>query len=151
MFHRTAWMKGLIHEVADTEGHRIHVILYEWRDHRDKGVLSSLKLEQAQLAKLDERLDRIEELDHLDYQTTKGLIFPFRKHLKKLKIPGNVALRPILTLGPFDKASEITFLLVAKERDRKLAPPEPRAEELANQRLDDIRKDPLRRCRYERD
>lgn len=137
--------------MADPYGHRIHVILYEWCDHRGRGVLSGHNFEQAQLAKLDERLDRIEELDRLDHQTTKGLVFPFRKHLKKLKIAGNVALRPILTFGPLDKDSEVTFLLVAEERDRKLVPPEPRAVKVANERLDDIREDPLRRRRYERD
>jgi len=129
----------------------MHVILYEWTDHRGRGVLSDYPLEQAQLAKLDQLLDRIEELDRLDHQSTQGLIFPFRKELKKLKIRGDVALRPIPVLGPFDKDSEVTFLLVAREKDRKLDPPKRRAIRIASDRLKDILDNPRRRRRYDRD
>lgn len=136
--------------MAETTGHHTHVILYEWIDARGlRGALSGYPFEQAQRAKLDERLDRIEELTRLDFQSTQGLIDPLRRKFKKIKIRGTVALRPILVLGPFDKKSEITFLLVAEERDRKLIPSN--AVEIADERLTDILNDRGRRRRYDRD
>jgi hypothetical protein len=103
------------------------------------------------LAKLDEPLDRIEELEHLDHESMKGRIHPFHKRFKKLKVRGDVALRPILVRGPVDQEHEVTFLLVAREQNRKLDPPKKEAVRIASDRLDDILDDPRRRRRYDRD
>lgn len=130
--------------------HHKGVILWEWVDGREKGALSSENLQAAQQAKLDERLDRIEELESLSHDEAKAYIFPFRGALKKLKIRGNVALRPILVCGPVDTEHEVTFLLVTTERDGKLMPSNAEVQAKAKSRLNDIQVDGQRRQRYER-
>jgi hypothetical protein len=137
--------------MRDTARHRKRVILWEWVSRRGEGVMSGADLAPGQQAKLDERLDRIEELTHLDHETIAGYIFPFDKELKKMKIPGSVALRPVLVLGPFDKRYELTFLLVAREENRQLKPSKRRVAETARERLADIMSEPRRRIKYERD
>ncbi len=112
--------------------------------------MSSASLQQAQLAKLDERLDRIEELESLDQARIAGYVFPFDKELKKMKISGDVALRPILVLGPFDKEHELTFLVLAREKNRRLEPSKRTVAQKARERLQDILDDRRRRRRYER-
>jgi hypothetical protein len=137
--------------MRDVRHHRTRVILWEWIDARGRrGVLSSARLEQAQLAKLDERLDRIEELGSLNRASTAGYVFPFDKELKKMKIRGTVALRPILVLGPFDREHEMTFLLLAREKNRQLEPSKKVVARKARERLRDILDDPRRRRRHER-
>jgi hypothetical protein len=131
--------------------HRTNVILWEWtEEHGESGVLSTADLEVAQRARLDERLDRIEELDSLTFESVKGLIFPWKGQFKKMKVRGNVALRPILVLGPFDRKHEVTFLALAKERDGALLPRN--VEDIAADRLAEVLANPReRRKRYERD
>jgi hypothetical protein len=110
---------------------------------------SGLSLQAAQRAKLDERLDRIEELEELTFESIAGLIYPFHHALKKMKIHGEVALRPILTLGPIDAKHEVTFLLIAKEINGKLPPD---VKSVGLQRLQEVENDPKRRRqRYKRD
>lgn len=43
-------------------------------------------------------------------------------HIKKLKIKGDVQLRPHLCIGPIENDKEYTFLVGAVERDSKLIP-----------------------------
>jgi hypothetical protein len=126
------------------------VIFWEWIDPRGVGAMSGAILEGAQQAKVDQRLDRIEEIPVLTFDAIKGHIYPFRGRLKKIKIRGNIAVRPILVLGPFDKEHEVTFLLVAEERDNVLRPSDDEVAKLAEQRLNEILRDPKRRRRYER-
>lgn len=127
------------------------VILSEWIDGAGKGALSSYSLEVAQQAKLDERLDRIEELQDLTHDRIAGLIHPFDGPLKKLKIRGNVALRPILVLWPEgvpeQEKNEVVFLAVAIERNHILPFGVKR---LARVRREELRSDPGRRQPYER-
>jgi len=127
------------------------VIFWEWVDNRNRGVMSEAlaDLEKAQRIKVEERLDRIEELKTLSHESIKPWADNFSGPLKKIKIHGNVQVRPILVVGPIDKESEITFLLVAFEKDRKLIPAN--AAEIAEERLDQILKDPRRRRIYDRD
>jgi hypothetical protein len=84
------------------------------------------------------------------HETLQGLIFPFRGRFKKLKIRSNVAIRPILTLGPLEPKREITFLAVAEERDNVLHPSIEQVIELATRRLRQIEADASRRRRYDR-
>ena len=118
------------------------ISLWEWVDARGHGVMSSTTLPAAQRAKLDERLDRIEELEELTFESIAGLIFPFHHALKKMKIRGDVALRPVLALGPIDEKKEVTFLLIAKEINRRL-PPDTKSVGL--QRLQEVENDPKKR------
>jgi len=137
--------------MRDTTTHRRIVIsFWEWTNARGDGALSSYHLEHAQRAKLDERLDRIQELPRLDFQSIQGLIYPFRRELKKIKIPGNIALRPIVVRGPGDVEHELTFLLVTREENRVLLPSSDEVESLARERLADIEQQPARRRRYGR-
>jgi hypothetical protein len=127
------------------------VILWEWVDARGRGAVSNYHLEESQRAKLDERLDRIEELESLDSPEARAYIFPLSGRLKKLKIRGNVALRPIVTRGPSDRAHELTFLLCTTERDGELVPSKRQVVKTGNERIDEILVSPERRQRYERD
>src|SRR5690348_2430654 len=43
-------------------------------------------------------------------------------HIKKLKVKGDVQLRPHLCMGPIDHEAECTFLVGAVEKDYKLIP-----------------------------
>jgi hypothetical protein len=132
--------------------HRRRAILWEWADKAGNGALSSYRLQVAQQARLDESLDRIEELQDLTHDRIKGVIHPFDGPLKKLKIRGNVAVRPILVLGPEgvpeQEKNEVIFLAVAIEKNYILTPFG--VKKLARVRLEEIRTDPRRRQRYER-
>ena len=61
----------------------------------------------------------------------------------KLRLKGNVALRPMLTLGPIDRDAEWTILVRAKERDGKTEPTN--AADIAEARRQEIQADPSRR------
>jgi hypothetical protein len=108
--------------------------------------MSSLSLPTPQVARLEEKLLALEKLESLTRESYQNLIFPCSGRLKKMKIRGNVALRPLLVLGPRLKESEITFLLMAQEKDRKYVPRD--AEERAERRLQEILNDERRRKRY---
>lgn len=125
------------------------MILWEWVDLRGVGAMSG-RIPLGQGARIDERLDRIEELEILTHERCEGYIYPFRKHLKKIKVRGSVAWRPILVLGPVDKEHEITFLYLAQERDKVLLPSGREVEAIANRRLEEILGDKKRRRRYVR-
>jgi hypothetical protein len=130
---------------------RKHVILFwEWTSPRGDGVLSTATLGGEVRGRLHQLLDRIEELERLTHDTIAGRIFPFRGPLKKLKIRGRIAFRPILVLGPYDTEKEITFLVSAREVNRVLQPSSREVAKLANTRLEEVQKDPKRRKRYER-
>ena len=122
------------------------MIWYEWVDEKGQGALSSYPLQVQTLAKLDERMDRIEALrDDLSFDSRRGLIFPCTGELKKLKANAQVALRPIVHVS--ESPAEVTFLLVVEERDNKYPAG---YEKKAKDRLAEIRANPKRRKRYER-
>ena len=137
--------------MRDTTTHRRRVIIWEWVDARGRhGALSGAGLQDAQLAKIDERLDRLRELGPLDRQKTQGYIFPFKGELKKMKIRGTVAVRPIVVLGPFDTEWEVTLLLVAREENNRLLPSMQAVASSGRDRLSEVLDEPhRRRQRYE--
>ena len=57
----------------------------------------------------------------------------------KLRVKGNVQLRPMLCEGPIDVAKEFTLLLGAIEVDGKLKPK--KADQIANKRKNEVKKD----------
>jgi len=70
-------------------------------------------------------------------------------HIRKLRIQGNVALRPMLCEGPVKVGTEFTLLLGASERDRRLVPVD--ADHRAEERRQEVLRDPTeRRCDHER-
>jgi hypothetical protein len=130
---------------------RKHVILFwEWTSPRGDGVLSTATLGGEVKGRLYQLLDRLAELEQLAHDTIAGRIYPFQGSLKKLKIRGRIAFRPILVLGPYDTEKEITFLVSTQEVNRVLQPSNREVAKLANARLKEIQKDPKRRKRYER-
>lgn len=73
-------------------------------------------------------------------------------HIKKLKVKGDVQLRPHLCLGPIDNETECTFLVGAVERDYKLIPEDVLVQAEASRTIlinANLAKSPLRRIQYE--
>ena len=100
-------------------------------------------LEKADRARLEAKLDTLEE--HGPGLPSDLLSDTAVRNLKKMRINGRVALRPILCVGPIHKAEEYTFLVGAVERDRKLVPKN--ALKAARERREAIVRDPrMRRC-----
>jgi hypothetical protein len=66
----------------------------------------------------------------------------------KLKVRGNVQLRPMLCKGPYDQQHEFTLLIGAEETNRKLVPAD--AVERADNRRSEVANNMKRRCNHER-
>src|SRR5437588_9360141 len=81
------------------------------------------RLEKRQRIKLNQKLDMLQKHGpDLPPQLLAGPIFP---HIYKLKVKGNVQLRPMLCKGPIIYDEEFTLLLGAIETDDELdRPPE---------------------------
>ena len=105
--------------------------IYEWVDERGRGVVSDWpKLQKAQRAKLDAKLQMLvrAEVDPTTRQANLppdllvGPGFDGEPFIYKLKSRGNVQLRPMLCLGPFD-GTDWTILYPSIEKDDLLVPP----------------------------
>lgn len=103
------------------------------------------ELEKIQRAKLNAKLDMLEKhgpdlFPHVLTDTpTPGI--------QKLRVKGNVQLRPMLCKGPIN-GNEFTLLIGATERDSRFVPD--KADEKANDRKSIIIGNPNRRCPHER-
>lgn len=124
--------------------------IYEWIEANGRGVITDWDLEVEQQAKLDDKLQMLRraEVDatgrvNLPQSLLVGPGVYRQKWIDKLRVQGNVALRPMLSLGPLDCEKEWTILARARERDRKLTPPD--AAEVAEGRRQQIQADPKRR------
>lgn len=103
--------------------------VYEWVDEGGKGEVSDWPLQAVQRGKLDAKLDMLvgAEVDpktkkaNLPSQLLAGPNFGGQQFIYKLKGRGNVAMRPMICLGPFGD-SEWTVLCRATEKDDKLIP-----------------------------
>lgn len=106
----------------------------------------TLGLQKIQRAKLNAKLDMLElhgsELfPHVLTDTpTSGI--------QKLRVKGNVHLRPMLCKGPVNNEKEFTLLIGATEIGSCFVPD--KADEKANERKQIIIKNPTRRCFHER-
>lgn len=123
--------------------------LYNYVDTNGNNVIKKWTegLQTAQRAKLNQKLDMICR-SGLDF--APNLISGTKKsgRVKKLKIKGNVQLRPMLCDGPINQ-NEVTLLLGAKEVGGKLVPAN--SYEKAASNLESIVSDPTnRRCKHER-
>lgn len=121
--------------------------LYERIDSSGDGVVSDWALETRQSAKLESKLPllcRAEVDPSGKVNLPPGLIggpgIDGYSSIYELKIHGNVALRPMLCLGPINRALEWTILARAIERDRSLKPSDAAA--IAEARRQDIIKHP---------
>jgi hypothetical protein len=108
---------------------------------------NGLKGLRGQLGKLNARLDTLQTAEP---GLVPGIYHPTKSpHIKKLKIRGNVQLRPRLCLGPVDVRSEFTLLLGAREIGSKDDPPN--ADNIAEDLRQQVKADPnKRRCIHER-
>jgi len=106
----------------------------------------TLTLEKPQRAKLNAKLDMLaqhglELFPHVLTDTpTPGI--------QKLRVKGNVQLRPMLCQGPINNGNEFTLLIGATERDSRFVPD--KADEKADDRKKMIIANPNRRCPHER-
>jgi hypothetical protein len=104
--------------------------IYEWLDSAGKGVITDWpKLQERQRAKLESKLPMLREAEvdvaghvNLPPNLLAGPGVYGQHEIYKMKIHGNVALRPMLCLGPIDRDREWTFLARAVEKDRVLIP-----------------------------
>lgn len=125
--------------------------IYEWIDAGQRGIVTDWDLEVEQQAKLDNKLQMLRraEVDavtgrvSLPQNLLAGPGVYGQAAIYKLKVKGNVALRPMLSLGPIDLETEWTILAGAVERDRKLMPAN--AADVAEARRQEIRANPKRR------
>ncbi len=103
-------------------------------------------LQKKDRAKLNVKLDMLSKSGEglfphvLTGTTTPGI--------QKLRVKGNVQLRPMLCTGPISVDEEFTLLLGAKEVQSKLVPKD--ADKIANRRKSEVVNDPKRRVEHER-
>jgi hypothetical protein len=122
--------------------------LYDYFNERGVNEIAewTRPLEKTQRTKLRLRFDMLAQygMDLLP-QLLAGTGVP---HIYKLKVHGNVQLRPMLCRGPIDNDAEFTILLGAVEVNWVLDPRD--AAELAAQIREEIILHPLRRIEHER-
>lgn len=80
------------------------------------------KINPGDRARLDQKLERLQQIDFNLAIGTKLLNGPLRKEIYKLKVHGQAMYRPMLCRGPVNKNSEYTLLIGAIERDGDLEP-----------------------------
>ena len=122
--------------------------IYDYRSNRGNNPVKEWceRLEKKDLARLNQRLDLLEEKGH---EFCPGLAGPLRgsRHLYKIKVNGAVAVRLLLCKGPINMEVEYTILLGAFERDDEL--PEGTIETAEGYR-EEIIQDQRRRGSHER-
>ena len=105
----------------------------------------AVHLQTNERAKLDFRVDALEEHGT---ELIPGIVSPTGvSSIFKMKVQGQVKLRPMLCEGPGDKIS-FTFLLGAKEVQWEYEPA--KAPETAAEYRKDLIAEPTRRCLHER-
>jgi hypothetical protein len=103
-------------------------------------------LQKPDLARLNRKLKMLE--DNGPNLGTGLLAGPIKgyAHIYKLRITGNVALRPLLCKGPIDNEREFTLLMGAFEIGSTWDPPSARSEAVI--RRETVRNNPSRRCKH---
>jgi hypothetical protein len=100
--------------------------LFDFSTPRQESIISNWanaeKLSKKDRAKLNQRLDRLKQIDFELAIGSRLLNGPVKKEIYKLIAHGQVMMRPMLCRGPFDKDKEYTLLLGAIERNFKLEP-----------------------------
>lgn len=98
-------------------------------------------LQVTQKAKLNEKLDKLAQ--HGNSLYPHMLTDTKVSGIQKLRVKGNVQLRPLLCKGPVDVLGEFTLLFGAKEVSSKLVPKD--AEDKAKDIKAEVKKDPVNR------
>jgi len=123
-------------------------LLYDYIDEHGANIIAEWirRLQAPQRKKLQAKLNLLMQSGpDLPPQLLAGPVFD---HIYKLKVQGNVKLRPMLCKGPLNNDKEFTMLIGAIEKDYKLDPANA-AEVAAKNRLAII-KNHTRRCPHER-
>lgn len=124
--------------------------LWDFTDEKGRNVITEWGRQQTtrDQAKLDQKFDRLAQIDFALASGTKLLVGPIdkQKHIYKMKIRGDVQLRPMLCKGPVDKGNEYTLLIGAIEKGSKLRPSAAEAEK--HRAI--LVSDPRRRCGHVR-
>jgi hypothetical protein len=121
--------------------------LFDYTDRRGRNVIKewTLTLQKKSLAKLHRKLEMLEQTGP-DF--APGLLKGTKlRHIDKIKLEGRVSYAVLVCRGPISMQEEMTLLLAAQERDRKLPPG---SEQSAEDRRSEVRENPLeRRCLHE--
>jgi hypothetical protein len=121
---------------------------YTLYDHIDEDGANeflawSQSLEKAQRGALNSKLDMLQR--HGPELMPSILSDCGKAGLKKLRVKGNVQLRPLLCFGPVSRDAEFTLLFGAKEVQSKWVPSD--ALDQADKRKSAVSKDPTNRRR----
>lgn len=107
-----------------TPASAIVYVLWDFLSPRGENVIlrwvSDQRLTTRDRAVLNQKLERLVQMDFKLAIETKLLAGPIYKHVYKLVIHGDVMLRPMLCRGPVHNESEYTLLLGAIETGGKL-------------------------------
>jgi hypothetical protein len=103
--------------------------VYEWVDENGVGVVTGWKLQTVQRFRLDSKIDMlvaavvdpVTRITNLPQNLLAGPGFDGQPFIYKLKARGNVQLRPMVCLGPFDQ-SDWTILYPSVEKSGVLIP-----------------------------
>lgn len=123
--------------------------IYDQLDRDGENVIAqwTRELESTQRKKLRAKLDMLAQAG--PDLPTQLLSHTGVAHIYKLRVTGNVQLRPMLCKGPIHNQSEFTLLLGAIEMGNRLRPVD--AAEIAAGIREEIKGDPYnRRCEHER-
>lgn len=113
-------------------------VISDWGYYKQKEAKFDRKIHMLQQAEVDTRTGRV----NLPQNLLAGPGVYKQKWIYKLKLHGDVQLRPMLCLGPKDRETEWTLLSRAIEKDSKLIPAnaadiaEARRQEIINNRRD---------------
>ncbi len=122
--------------------------LYDYQKRNNVNIIAKWthSLDKVSRVKLNQKLDLLEKNGP---DLSPGLLAgPIFDHVYKLKVKGNVQLRPRLCKGPIDNKTEFTLLLGAKEVGDEPIPRD--ADVRAARNRGEILRDPNRRCEHER-
>lgn len=127
------------------------LMLWDFLSARGENVIlrwvKTARLTTRDRAALNQKLDRLRQMDFELAIGTKLLAGPIYKHIYKLVIHGDVMLQPMLCRGPIDPDTEYTLLLGAIEKGGNL----PRGSmQQAEENRQTVLHDPSRRAPHER-
>jgi hypothetical protein len=110
--------------------------IYEFIEPGGNSVLRDWPLQKRERIRLNQKLDLLMQYGLGAPGLVGGPNIGKQRHIYKLKVRGDVQLRPMFCRGPFDTNTELTFLAIATERDRVLVPANaPRLAEFRRQQL----------------
>lgn len=122
--------------------------LFDYVDPQGANIFAewTLELQKVQRAKMNAKIDMLQL--HGEVLVPHVLTDTPIASIRKLRIKGNVQLRPLLCRGPHSMETEYTFLMGATERDGRLTPED--SPETADARRSVVALDQGRRCKHER-